>query len=217
VTTTYWIGRSAVVEWPLTDIDGTPVVDATVTGTVTLPDGSTAPMDVTAGDPYRLVYEATTAGLHAYRAVATGSVDDAVEGTFVVLASLVGSLPITTDVSTAVGMVRLLINDVNQANPTFSDAEIGAFLTLEAGRPRRAAAQALDTIASNEVLVSKVIRTQDLQTDGSKVAAELRARAKALRDQDDQTDTDGNPFAMDIVDYDPSRAYCGRYSEPWSW
>jgi hypothetical protein len=187
VTTTYWIGRSAVVEWPLTDIDGTPVVDATVTGTVTLPDGSTAPMDVTAGDPYRLVYEATTAGLHAYRAVATGSVDDAVEGTFVVLASLVGSLP------------------------------IGAFLTLEAGRPRRAAAQALDTIASNEVLVSKVIRTQDLQTDGSKVAAELRARAKALRDQDDQTDTDGNPFAMDIVDYDPSRAYCGRYSEPWSW
>ena len=47
---------------------------------------------------------------------------------------------------------------------------------------RLAAADALETIAVSEVLVSKKIRTQDLTTDGPAVSAELRALAKRLRD-----------------------------------
>lgn len=87
------------------------------------------------------------------------------------------------DYTTPAGQVRLLINDTVEADPVFADAEITAFLALEAGVVKRAAAQALDVIADDEVLTSKVIRTQDLTTDGAKVADSLRKRATALREQ----------------------------------
>lgn len=206
----YWVGSIAVVDWPLTTIDGTPVDDATVTGTVTLPDGSTAGMTITnpatgSGDPYRASYQATTAGLHAYRLTASGTVVDATEGTFVVQASLVGAAPITVDPTTAIGQVRLLVPDLDPVAPLFTDAQITAFLTIAGNRIRLATAEALGALASNEAMVSKVIRTLDLQVDGTKVAAELRARAGELREQDAEYDTDGNLFAMDIVDFRPDR------------
>jgi hypothetical protein len=91
----------------------------------------------------------------------------------------------TYDPTTPRGQVRLLCTDVDSANQIFSDAEIDAFLTLEANDVRYGAAQALDTIASQQALVLKVIRLLDLQTDGAKVAAELRARAVGLREQSD--------------------------------
>lgn len=93
----------------------------------------------------------------------------------------------TYDVNTDRGKVRLLIFDYDEENPDvqiFTDVEIDAFLTLENSDIRLAAAQALDTIASREALIQKVIKTQDgFQTDGAKLAAELRARAKSLREQ----------------------------------
>lgn len=85
------------------------------------------------------------------------------------------------DYATPSGRVRLLINDTDDAAPVFSDEEIAAFLELEGDDVKLAAAQALDTIADDEALTSKVIRTQDLQTDGATVAAQLRLRAAALR------------------------------------
>ena len=105
--------------------------------------------------------------------------------------------PATADMD----MVRLLIADTGDV-PLFTDNQIGAFLTLEGG-VKLAAAQALDTMASSEVMVSKVIRTLDLQTDGAKVAAELRARAAALREQAAAVDADGAVFGLEIVDFDP--------------
>jgi hypothetical protein len=122
----------------------------------------------------------------------------------------VGAADFTADPATAVGMVRLLINDVDPVAPCFTDSDISAFLTFEAGNVRRAAAQALDTMASNEALVSKVIRTQDLQTDGAKVAAELRARAASLRQQAGDFTADGELFGMDVVDYRPDLWAVGR-------
>ena len=89
----------------------------------------------------------------------------------------------TTDPTTETGLVRLLINDTDAAAPLFTDPQITAFLTLE-GSVKRAAAQALDTIASNEAMVQKVVRIMDLSVDGPAVARELRARATALREQD---------------------------------
>lgn len=89
------------------------------------------------------------------------------------------------DPTTPGGRVRLLINDVSDNDQVFSDVEIAAFLALEDGDVRYAAAQALDTIATNEALVSKVIKTMDLQTDGAKLAEALMRRAQALRDQAD--------------------------------
>lgn len=81
--------------------------------------------------------------------------------------------------------VRLLINDP-AGSPVFSDDEINAFLELEGDDVKRAAAQALDTIADDELLTSKVIRSQDLSTNGAALAQQLRARATELRRQSGQ-------------------------------
>jgi hypothetical protein len=91
------------------------------------------------------------------------------------------------DVTTPVGQVRLLLNDV--AEPyVFDDAEIAAFLELEAGSVKRAAAQAIDTNATNEALASKVLKTPNVQTDGAKVADAMRKHADRLREQADKAD-----------------------------
>lgn len=109
------------------------------------------------------------------------------------------------------GVVRMLINDV-VAPWIFSDEEIAAFLALEGGSVKRAAAQAIDTNADNEALASKVLRTQDLSTDGAKVADALRKRAAALREQADAED--GDYFEIiDLSDGDGPEL-TGR---PWPW
>lgn len=72
------------------------------------------------------------------------------------------------------------------------DEDIQAFLDMEGGNVKLAAAQALDTIASSEVLVEKRITLLDLQTDGPATARELRAHAKALRDQAAAVTTDAD-------------------------
>ena len=94
--------------------------------------------------------------------------------------------PETTDID----RVRHLIGDLDPDDQALTDAQLQVYLDL-AGDVRLAAADALDVIATSETLVGKVIRTQDLQTDGPKVAASLRAHAATLRDQaraDDEVD-----------------------------
>lgn len=84
------------------------------------------------------------------------------------------------DPATPAGQVRLLINDTT-SDPVFTDEDIAAFLTLCQNSPKRAAARALETIAADEALTSKVITSQDVGTDGAKVADALRALAASLR------------------------------------
>lgn len=103
------------------------------------------------------------------------------------------------DYTTAAGRVRLLLNDVDETTLVFSDAEITAFLALEGDNVKRAAAQAIDTNADNEVLASKVLRSQDFSTDGAKVADALRKRATALREQADREEGD-DAGAVEFVD-----------------
>lgn len=99
----------------------------------------------------------------------------------------------------ASGQVRLLISDINEAKQIFTDSEIAGYLagySVAATGPvsprgpiLRAAADALDAIATSEALVSKVMQTVDgLQTDGAKVANSLRTRADSLRRQADRED-----------------------------
>jgi len=217
----YWIGSLFVAEWSPVDTAGEPVIDATVAGEVTQPDATTAVMTITApggaGEPYRASFDPTLAGLHAYRLTASGTLEDAREATFVVDPSLIGALPITTDVSTSTGRIRLLISDVDTARPVFADAEINAFYLMGGSNVRLGAAEALDTMASNEAMVSKVIRTLDLQVDGTKVAAELRARAATLRATAADYDNDGNLFCMDVVDFQPERWILGPELSEFHW
>lgn len=97
-----------------------------------------------------------------------------------------------------VNQVRLLIADTDDANRVLDDRDIEGYLALEDGSVKRAAAAALDAIAVSEVLISKVIRTGDLSTDGAKVAASLQARAVRLRAEADDEDE-----VFDVIAFDP--------------
>jgi hypothetical protein len=105
--------------------------------------------------------------------------------------------------SDAQRQVRLLISDTDTANRIFSTLELADFLSLNGDSVRRAAAQALDTLAANEAMVSKKIRTQDLQTDGPAVAEALRKQAAELRRQADQGEGDAESTGFEIVEYEP--------------
>ena len=115
------------------------------------------------------------------------------------------------DYATVIGQIRLLIPDVEQledlVNPSadpaylFNDAQIQAFATLYSDNVKRAAAQAKLVLATSEALISKVIRTDDLQTDGAKLSAELRAQAVELNKQADQDDFSDSYDAFEIIDF----------------
>lgn len=96
----------------------------------------------------------------------------------------------TFDLGTDVGKVRLLVPDRTAAEPLFEDEEIGAFLALEVGNVRRAAALALETIAADEALTLKVVQSLDLTTDGAKLLEALLKRAKLLRAQAGEIEAD---------------------------
>ncbi|KQN99694.1 hypothetical protein ASF21_12870 [Arthrobacter sp. Leaf234] len=87
-----------------------------------------------------------------------------------------------------IGKVRLLIADLDESAPILTDEHITGYLDLNDSSVHRAAADALDAIATTESLLSKAIRTQDLATDGPKVATDLRKRAAQLRAKADADD-----------------------------
>lgn len=118
------------------------------------------------------------------------------------------------DYATTIGQVRLLIPDTEQLeNPTdlelepqyiFNDSQIRAFLSLYSDSVKRAAAQAKLVLATSETLISKVIRTDDLQTDGAKLGAELRAQAKELQEQAEKEELYDSYEDFEIVDFNRS-------------
>ena len=80
--------------------------------------------------------------------------------------------------------VRLLIADQGFP-PLLEDYQLGLLID-QGGSTLHGAADALDAIATSEVLIAKKITTQDLATDGPAVAAELRKQATALRARADK-------------------------------
>lgn len=112
------------------------------------------------------------------------------------------------DFKTPTGKVRLLTADLSDP-PKISDEILNGYLGLyEDADPQcavwRAAADALDAMATSELLASKVIRTQDLSTDGAKVAAELRKQAAGLRARADEADGDASSF-FEIIPFGQSQ------------
>ena len=117
---------------------------------------------------------------------------------------------IPPDYSTIIGQVRLLIpdtevlenlkNSLEPATYIFNDSQIQAFLSLYANNVKRAAAQAKLALATSETLINKVIKTDDLMTDGAKLGAELRAQAAELRKEADADDLIDSSDSFTIVD-----------------
>ena len=111
----------------------------------------------------------------------------------------------------SLALVRALINDTQKLDYDetgelrylLSDEALLGFIELNSGGVYGASADALRSIATNEVLIGKVIRTQDLATDGAKVGTELRLQARELDSkQSKQDDAEANEsFAFEIVDF----------------
>lgn len=113
-----------------------------------------------------------------------------------------------TDFKTPLGKVRLHTADLSDP-PKISDDILGGYLHLHGWEDTdpsvatdqcvwRASADALDAMATSELLESKKIRTQDLSTDGVSVAAELRKKAAELRLRADEADAADGSF-FDII------------------
>lgn len=116
------------------------------------------------------------------------------------------------DMHTPVGKVRALIGDVSQYDydsdgvPRYrmSDLELDGFIAL-AGEERllAASAHALRSMAANEILIGKWIRTEDLATDGAKVGDALRLLARELdgRQKAEDDDLAFSENAFEVVDF----------------
>lgn len=87
--------------------------------------------------------------------------------------------------TTDAGRVRLLVGDrPNDAGEAIlEDEDVTALLALRGGDVFLAAASALRSIAADTALRDKVIRLQDIQTDGASLARELRMQADRLETQ----------------------------------
>lgn len=124
------------------------------------------------------------------------------------------------DPTTPVGQLRLLISDSqlrkDPADPSlpaeyyFPDDHLEGFLALNVGVLKLAAADALMALATNESMVSKKIRKENLQTDGPAVTNALRLQANDFRaqgklDREEAYADAGNLVA--IVDYQHQLSY----------
>lgn len=117
------------------------------------------------------------------------------------------------DFSTPVGQLRALISQTKQyvdpKTPTdpaeylIGDSQLQAYIAINRNDLLGAAADALLALAVNEALVSKKIRTEDLQTDGPAVAGELRRTADEFRKrQKEEFDLLGYADSFEVVDYE---------------
>lgn len=110
----------------------------------------------------------------------------------------------TIDPNTDVGLIRLRIYDRDVSNQIFDDATIEAvFNNLERTSVKRTAAFFLETIATQEALILKVMKNLQLTTDGAKLADSLMKQAQALRTQadiDDSANSDGFDWAEQVFD-----------------
>ena len=111
------------------------------------------------------------------------------------------------DYTSPIGQVRVLIPDLrkledlrdlrNEPRYLFTDDEILAFLAVNNGNVKRAAADACDAIGMDKALQLLVLKTDDKQTDGAKLLDAIVKRAKALREQ--AREDDENNLSFDVV------------------
>lgn len=115
-----------------------------------------------------------------------------------------GATPFSYDPSTPAGLVRLLAIDSDSDNARFMDSEITAFLTLNNSNVRLAAAQALDTLASEAALVQGKTKFEGMMLDGQVIADALSKQAGELRRQvyqgEDGSDASPIGWAEWVVD-----------------
>ena len=111
------------------------------------------------------------------------------------------------DYTSSVGQVRVLIPDLrkledlrdlrNEPRYLFTDDEILAFLAINNGNVKLAAADACDAIGMDKSLQLLVLKTDDKQTDGAKLLSAIVDRARQLRAQ--AREDEENNLCFDVV------------------
>lgn len=117
------------------------------------------------------------------------------------------------DYTSPIGQVRVLIPDLrkledlrdlrNEPRYLFTDDEILAFLAVNSGNVKRAAADACDAIGMDKALQLLVLKTDDKQTDGAKLLDAIVKRAKTLREQAKEDDENNLSFDVIMPSYEP--------------
>lgn len=106
------------------------------------------------------------------------------------------------DPGSDIGKVRMLIPDRTAAAHVFEDEELSAYLGLADG-PMRAAALALETVASDMAITLRITTVLGLSVNGAAASDAVLRRANALRAQADAADAnaggafDWAEFALD--------------------
>ena len=117
------------------------------------------------------------------------------------------------DYTSPIGQVRVLIPDLrkledlrdlrNEPRYLFTDDEILAFLAINNGNVKLAAADACDAIGMDKALQLLVLKTDDKQTDGAKLLDAIVKRAKTLREQAKEDDENNLSFDVIMPSYEP--------------
>lgn len=125
----------------------------------------------------------------------------------------------TTD---QIRIVRALIPDTEAVfgdgddETLFSDTEIADYVTAGSNSVLRAAALACLAIGTSEALISKRIRTQDLQTDGPAMSDAMVKKATLLFKRADEEDAKAEAGYFDIIDYGEGWRTVPELTE-WNW
>ena len=104
-------------------------------------------------------------------------------------------------------LVRTLIPDTEAVfgdtndEYLFDDTQIENFREIAGGSVTRAAGLAMIAVGNSEALISKVIKTQDLSTDGSKLQDKWRESGETLLARADKEDMRDALDFFEIVDY----------------
>ena len=117
------------------------------------------------------------------------------------------------DYTSPIGQVRVLIPDLrkledlrdlrNEPRYLFTDDEILAFLAVNNGNVKRAAADACDAVGMDKALQLLVLKTDDKQTDGAKLLDAIVKRAKTLRQQAKEDDESNLSFDVVYPSFEP--------------
>lgn len=125
--------------------------------------------------------------------------------------------------ATDVQLVRTLIPDTEAVfGPTedqtmFADSDIENFITLGKGNLLRAAGLAMIAVGNSEALILKIIKTQDLSTNGAELQNQWRQAGKLMLDRADKEDETADAEYFQIIDYGWG-SYPPELTEPeWTW
>lgn len=132
------------------------------------------------------------------------------------VAQLSSGSPIDYTIDDSIGLITFTAAPVDDASviithkhTLLTDIQIQEFLDLEDDSVRLAAADALDAIAANQVLVQKKIKVLDLQTDGPAVAEALHKLAADYR----KMVADAALLESEESEFD----YAEQINEPYGW